>query len=421
MIGALSVGFLNYAFYPIMGRILQPTAFGEVQVLFSLFAQITIFLNVLSLITVTIVANYSDSVKRDAMVKELEKLALWCSVALVFGALIFAPVLRSFFHFNHTLPFVLLAVAILAGTPLAFRSGFLRGQKKFGLVTIASLAASIGNILFSVSLALAGFGSIGALAGLAIGQFAAFNLAAFFAHKHGLRSRQSQSEKSKTKKIVDFKFVAPELRYAGLVLIGSLCVTSLYTLDTVVAKHYFDATTAGLYAGIATIARIIFFATASVLQVMLPSIKRNASTQQNQRLLSKSLTLLLVVGGLPLAVFALFPQKITGLLMGDSYLPFAHLLPWLGLAMLIIAVLNMLIMYHIALRRYAAGAIAAIGIVLTYGLLTTHHQSPDQVVASICIGSTLNLLILGVWSGMRAINRGTLSVRTRLQEGGPEL
>jgi len=430
MIGAISVGFLNYAFYPIMGRVLEPIAFGEVQVLFSLFTQITIFLGVLSLLTVSIVANYDDHTKRDRMVAELEKLALHVSVILVIVTAAVSPWLRGFFHFNEALPFVLLAVAVLAGTPLAFRSGFLRGCKKFGLVTIVGLSASVGNIVFSVGLALAGLGSAGVLAGLAAGQFIAFCLAAFFARKQGLKtghavfsdtiaSVKSKAIKNLKKASIDFKLIAPELRYAGLVLVGSLCVTGLFSLDTVVVKHYFDAGTAGLYAGVATVARIIFYATASVLQVMLPSVKIQAANksgtgQGNRQLLGKSLALLLAVGGLPLIVFAVFPDKLIGLLMGHDYTPYAHLLPWLGLAMLIIAVFNLLIMYHIALRQYAAGIIAVIGIVATFLLILAHHQTLDQVVANICIGSTLSLVLLGAWSSRRLLTRG----QPRTQEGG---
>jgi O-antigen/teichoic acid export membrane protein len=437
MAGAVGVGFLNYAFYPIMGRILQPDAFGEVQVLFSLFAQITIFLNVLSLLTVTITANYTDLGRRDRMVRELEKLALAGGVTFVIAAALAAPVLRNFFHFEHTLPFVLLALAVLAGTPLAFRSGFLRGRKKFGLVTSISLAASVANIIFSASLATAGLGSAGVLAGLAIGQAIGFGLAAFLARQQGLGSTRAiamakvgdagaadlsdlsdSSSGSNPRDIkkggIDFSLITPELKYAGLVLIGSLCVTSMYSLDTIVIKHYFDAQTAGLYAGIATVGRIIFFITASVLQVMLPSVKQQAGKQQNQRLLSKSLLLLLVTGGLPLLAFTLFPERIITLLMGNTYAPYAHLLPALGLAMLIVAALNLLVMYHIALRRFAAGIIAVAGIVSTYLLIILFHHTPGQIVACLCIGSTLSLVVLGVWSGRQVLTRAP----ARTQEGG---
>jgi O-antigen/teichoic acid export membrane protein len=401
LFGAVAVGALNYVYYSIMGRILSPASFGEVQVLFSLFAQIAIFLNVLSLLTVTIVANYSDPDRRNRMVLELEKLALLGSFAIVIIAMLAAPLLQSFFHFDHTLPFVLLAAAILAGTPLAFRSGFLRGRKRFGLVTVVSVATSLGNIIFAAGLALGGMGSAGALAGLAIGQLTGFALAAFLARRHGLVGSFS----FKKLRAIDFKLVAPELRYALLVLIGSLAITGLYSLDVIVVKHYFDAHTAGLYAGIATVARIIFFATASVLQVMLPSVKLQRSMGSNSRLLGKSLLLLIGIGGLPLLTFTLFPEQVIQLLMGTAYLPYAHLLPWLGLAIFIIAILNLLVMYHIALRRFAAGLIALAGITCTYALVILHHRTVGEVVAGLCIGSCLSLVVLGAWTGGRYITR----------------
>ncbi len=66
--GSLSIGLLNYLYYPVIGRLLHPNSFGEVQVLFSLFAQISIFFGILGLITINITANTADAAKRNRLI-----------------------------------------------------------------------------------------------------------------------------------------------------------------------------------------------------------------------------------------------------------------------------------------------------------------------------------------------------------------
>ena len=129
-VGSVAVGALNYLYYPILGRLLEPSVFGEVQVLVSLFLQLTIFLGVLALVTINLVANYRDKAHRNRTVFELEKLALLAALALLFITFFSAEQLRHFFHFQSAWPFVILALALLVTVPFTFRSAYLRGVQQ---------------------------------------------------------------------------------------------------------------------------------------------------------------------------------------------------------------------------------------------------------------------------------------------------
>lgn len=394
-LGSVSMGLLNYLYYPVMGRLLHTSAFGEVQTLFSLFAQITIFLNVLSLLTVNIVANYDDTVRRNRVILELEKLATLISLLLLVIAVVGGAVLERFFRFGSAWPFAMLALAVLLGTPLTFRTGYLRGKQFFGLVSLAGIIGSACDLIFSVILVLAGFGTTGAIFGLALAQFVAFGYAAYNARRHGF----TESIRTGFFRLPDFRLILPELKYSVLVLTGSLAITGLYSIDTVAIKHYFDAHTAGLYAGISTVARIIFFLTASVAQVLLPAIRLRQSRAQNRQTLLKSFLLLTSLGGSTLIVFSAFPRLVIRLLMGHAYLQYAGLLPRLSLVIFIISILNLFIMYHMALRHYVIVLIVTIGIAVTLCLLRLNHQTLQAVIDSLLYGSLTMVALLGIWMG----------------------
>ena len=146
-LGSIVVGILNYAYYPILGRILDVQAFGEVQALVSLFLQLNIFLTVLGQVTVNVVANYDDPREKERVVYELEKLGLFMALAGTVVVALFGWKLKAFFNFDSAWPFVIVMGAVVASVPLAFRSAFLRGHKKFGASSMALIIGASGKIV----------------------------------------------------------------------------------------------------------------------------------------------------------------------------------------------------------------------------------------------------------------------------------
>jgi len=392
-IGSVAIGALNYVYYPVLGRLLDPVPFGEVQTLVALFLQLAIFLSVLSNLTVNIIANSDNQIAARKTMLELEKLALLVSLIGFVLAVFAAPLLQKFFNFDSFAPFIVLALAIVVSVPPVFRTAYLRGKKYFGLTSIVGLVAAAAKLFFSALFIYLGFGTVGAIAGLVLAQLASFVYASVKAKQLGF----DQSLMRQLYKRPDMRLVVPELRYAGLVLVCSLTITALYSVDIVAVKHYFDAHTAGLYAGISTVARIIFFLTASIAQVLLPSVKISATASENQAALRKSAYLTCAIGGCALLAFWAMPQTIIHILMGQQYDMYATLLPRLGLVIFIVSLLNLVLLYFMALRRYAIAFVAFAGLLVTCGLVVANHGSLTAVVNSMLYGSLALAAMLLTW------------------------
>lgn len=393
-VGSLLIGFLNYLYYPVIGRIMEPAAFGEVQALVSFFLQIGIFLTVLGLLSINIIANTEDIRQRNRVIVELEKLALFISLIMLGATLLLGPVLMEYFQFGSGWPFGMLALAVVVTVPFTFRSAYLRGKQQFGHNSIASIIGAGSKLVFSAGLVVLGLRTIGAIAGIVLAQLLAFAYAARYARKYGF----NEHLRDKLFKMPDLEVLRPELTYALLVLAGSLSITVMYSVDIVIVKHYFDAHTAGLYAGIATVARIVFFLTASIAQVLMPSVRVRRPWRDNRDTLLKSLVLLIAIGGTALAVFWAAPGFIIGTLMGQEYTEFAGLLPRLAAAVFVISVLNLFMVYSVALRRYAAGIIIVSGAAITVVWMQLSHQSLQAVVDSLLYGSLTLLMLFVSWT-----------------------
>lgn len=390
--GSVSVGALNYLYYPIIGRLLTPGAFGEVQTLISLFLQLTIFLNVLSLVAVNLIA-HQKSERTQKVVTELQLAALWVTAVVFLITALTATFWRDLLRFESGWPFVLLTLALMAAVPFTFQTAYLRGAKRFGVTSTANLLVAGGKILLSVLLVLAGLGTGGAIGGLIAAQVVGLIYAA---SKTGL-SLKSASQILRARPWPDLRIIRSELSYIGYTLIGSLAVMLLLSLDVVLVKYFFDAHTAGLYAAVATVARVIFFLTASVAQVLLPSVKPGNLAADNNGLLLRSLGIVTLLSAPVLAVCALWPGQTLEILMGGQYVALSNLLPLLALAIFLVSILNVIVSFFLALRRYTPIMLVAGGAFLTLASMLLKHNSLQDIVMILFTGSAAIVGVVAVW------------------------
>lgn len=382
-LGSVAVGALNYLYYPVIGRLMLPSAFGEVQTLISLFLQLTIFLNVLSLVAVNLIANDKND-RAQRIVTELQLASLWLSVGALVVTVIAAAWLKSAFRFESVWPFILLTVALIAAVPFTFQTAYLRGRQRFGSTSFANLLVAGGKIVFSVGLVIAGFGTSGAIGGLIAAQLVGLG----YAFSQAQKGRMKQTAQAlRTRWWPDMRVVAGEIKYVGYALVGSLGVMLLLSLDVIVVKYFFDAHTAGLYAGVATVARIIFFLTASIAQVLLPAVKIGNPERENRALLVKSALILIGLSAPVLVACITVPDFVMRALMGSDYSQFAGLLPLLSLAVFFISILNLSILYCLALRRYVPALLTMIGTIITYGVMLFYHTTLHDIVTILLCGS----------------------------------
>ena len=80
------------------------------------------------------------------------------------------------------------------------------------------------------------------------------------------------------------------VRAIGPVTLGIVALTSLTTIDVVVAKLSFSSSAAGVYGGASLIARLILYVPAAITTVLLPKVSsRSASGRESADIIVKSL------------------------------------------------------------------------------------------------------------------------------------
>ena len=385
--GSLIVAFLNYLYHPILGRMMSVEEFGEVQTLISLFLQLAIVTGVFKIIVVNVISNQKTEEETKEIILMLQKFALCIILAISGLIIVFSPWLKSFFNFNSLYPFISLAIILPVGLFLTFREAILQGIHNFKTLSISQIIVSSGRLIFAIILVYLGWSSFGAISAIIIAQ----GIALIYVI-------------AKTRHLFDFsnwnikigRRIKPELKYGFLIFVVTLCVAFLYTADVIMVKHYFPSDVAGQYSGISIIARIIFFITGSIVGVLLPSIKFKDAGGKNNKILLKSLFLILGLGGTILIVFSLFPEFVINILIGERYLAYAYLLPRLSLVIFLVSIINLLSFYLLALRNYGLAVVSTLGILAIISISFFRHDALIQIINNFLFGAIgiISLLIL---------------------------
>jgi O-antigen/teichoic acid export membrane protein len=386
---SLSVAFVNYLYYPVLGRLMKPVDFGETQTVISIFTQAAIFFQVLSLLGIGIISKYQDEVQRNKITNELSRFALLLSLIVLVCMIVFSAQLKGFFHFTSVYPFMVLACSLLVSVPLSFANSYLQGHSSFWKLSIGSFLGALSKLLFAVVLVILGFKVIGAVGGLVLAQI----LVLVYALKMGKGIRNFVSSNLHLHR-PQLSLIKPELPFAGMVFATSLTTNLMLSFDILVVKHYFPPREAGFYTGISIISNIIFYVTGSISGVLIPSIKLSNTAQENSRLLRRSLLLLFPIGGVVTLVFILVPSLIVDILLGHRYVAYAMYLKGLSLALFIMSISNLLIYYHIGLRHYLVTPVVIVSLCFTLGLLQHSHATMGLVVHDLVFGATALLVLL---------------------------
>ncbi|MDO8575392.1 MAG: oligosaccharide flippase family protein [bacterium] len=386
--GSMIVAVLNYVFYPVLGRLLSPSDFGDLQALISLITQFSLILGAFSVIAVNITANTENPLERDAIIAELQKITFWI-IGIVFVFLLLSITkLKLFFNFSSIYPLIGLVILLPTSAFAVFRNAYLQGSGRFKELSLAGIISSLGRLVFAIVFILLGLRVFGATLGIIISNIFVL-IYLFYQTKNSLRLGLNTNMHTLEK-----GSVIKELKYGVLVFFATGLVTLFYTSDILIVKHYFNSVEAGLYSGISAIAKILFFAVGPVATVLFSSLKIKQTFKENLSAFKKSLLITFIVGGVGIFMFSVFNDMIVSLMIGSKYASFAHFLPKAGLMMLLTAIVNIFIFYFLALRRFFLIVVSLAGASFLWFILLQGHADINTILNNLILSLIIIIISL---------------------------
>jgi len=368
MISALLVNVGNYLYNLVLGRLLGPQAFADAAILVT-FLLILSFLAMTLQITVAKFTGSFDEEKKEAFLKVSRKWGFIGGSITGLLIILFSGELQNWFQTSSSLMFSIFGVGVPLYFVMSVNRGFFQGEQDFIKLSLTYQFEMLTRLFLTLSLIL-------------ILPFNSADLISFgilISFIPGLMPYKKINVANLPKISVD------ELSHLKKFVV----ITAFYELtqilinngDILLVKHYFDANTAGLYASLALIGRLVYFVAWMFVMLLLPEVvKRSKAGLDTTKLFFKYLTM---IGFLALAVVVttmLFPELIIHMMFGEAYLEIAGLLWKYALASSLFAIANVFVYYFLSLDKYIPVVLSGIFGVVQLSMLTIWHESLEQVV-----------------------------------------
>lgn len=261
LVGSMVANVGAYAYHVLVGRLLGPVIYGEFSALLSLFY----IINIGSGVVQTILAKFFSQLRAKKLLEEVPSL-FWVafryiSIATLIGtvfAVISATALGKFLHISSSY-FIWLYFIFVS---FIFSVINLSIMQSFQLFLASSIVTNIGMLLRLVfGVFGASFGLIGVLIGNIISNVITYVIN--FVPIWGL-IRTTSKPLSITK--------SDAAGYSFPTLLATLGTIALYSQDVLLVKHFFPAYDAGIYASLAVLGKVIFYASSALGFVIFPMI-----------------------------------------------------------------------------------------------------------------------------------------------------
>jgi len=384
--GSVLAGLFGYVFHFETGRLLGPSGYAVVAAAIAALYLLTLPVIGLQLVS----ARFTSIAIAKGQPSAVVPLALRITGFSVLGAfpvlallVIFSGPVARFLNLSDNRVVYLLAVATLATIAVTINRGALQGLRRF--------IALSGNLLFDMSsrLVLAAvfigltFGALGAVAAIMLGPALAYAQSFFLL-------RRNTGGRALAEKIEGLG------GYALLATLASVGMNYLFSADTLLAKHYLAADSAGIYASASVLARVIYFLALAVAGVMFPEVAAlHARDQAHFHVVDLSLLLVAVMGLGLIAVYFAFPGLVL-LPYGASFAPARSYLGIFAVALTLLALTNLLINYFLSLARRSFIIPLFGACLLETALIVLFHSSIGQILTMVVLTVSLMFGVVGL-------------------------
>jgi O-antigen/teichoic acid export membrane protein len=369
--GTMVSNVCAYLYHLFMGRILGPVGYGTLSSLISLLYIFSVPTMVLS----TVLAKYFSQCKaldRNAQAKYLFDRSLkLLSICLIIGfgvILILAPIISSFIHLTNWqlmiwvyLTFAVSALTIINMSLLQVNQIFFWYSLLAALVTILKLILSVPAAHVSIyAVVVAGF--IAVLIGYAL---------YFYPVKFIMKIKEQKFTVSKKDALL---FSIPTL-------LVYLSLTSIYSLDVVLAKHFLISSEAGIYSALSILGKIIFYGSSAIALVCFPVISGRMAKKQN--ILKIALSAVLGVFSVSVVIstgYFIFPKLITNMLFGSAYNKAIGNLGGMGVFLSLYSLSYVMIIISLAINKTKIWIFPTLAAILQIALIYLFHSRISDII-----------------------------------------
>ena len=379
LLSTVLVSGLNFGFNVAMARMLGPAKFGHVTAMVTMLMLASAITLAFQLVCAKFVARNETAGAKAGVYRALLGKA-W-GVSIIVGVALFATQKTVAGYLNLPDPWILgvLALGIAAYVPLGVRRGAMQGTCSFKKLSVNFIIESVTKLLIAVVLVAMGHEVLGAVGAISASVIAAYLLPSL--------SPEFKAKSEPSAQPASFG----EGMQAIVFFVGQVIINNI---DILLVKHFFAPELAGLYAAVALVGRVLYFAAWSVVSAMFPVTAAAKPREEDPNVVLLPLLFVLAIAIVFILAVSFFPDLIMRAIFGGSFTDAGPLLTLYAAATGLYALSVVLMAYEMSRRIANTGWLQLIfsGIlVLAIGVF--HENLRQVIVVQVVLMAVLLLLV----------------------------
>jgi O-antigen/teichoic acid export membrane protein len=339
LLGSAFVSALNFLFNVIMARLLGPSLFSQAAAIVTLLMLLSCISLSFQMVCAKFVARNESPAAKFSVYRTLSRQA-WQSGAVVALVLLAAEKpIAEYLRMPNAWVIGLLAIGMAFYNQLGVKRGGMQGWCRFGALSRNYIFEAASKLVIAVMLVELGYGIFGV-----VGSLSASIIASVFLVGSGKPKAHELVEPEIASECVPASF--GEGIQAIVFFIGQVIINNV---DIILVKHFFDSELAGLYAAVALVGRLLYFAAWQVVSAMFPvSAASGEEEPRKAHVLGVPLAIVTLMSAGFILVSAVFPGLVMRLVFGEGFHSAESLLSMYAISTALYAIAMVLITYEMS-------------------------------------------------------------------------
>ncbi len=376
----------SYFFHLILGRLLGPLGYGILESTISLLYLISIPLLTLSTVLIKFISEYkgkSDTKNLSGIYFYLREKILFYGLIGTFILLLLTPFIKNFLHIDSWILSIFVISSFLISFFPILNKSVIQGMSDFFSLAITSFVDAVTRLGFPVLFVLLGFKVEGVMGGLLLSAIVVYLFSLQYLKKYNFKKNIFSHQK----RVLGFSIP---------VLFLNLGLTSLFTTDIILVRHFFPGNISGYYAALSILGKIIYFTVSPLIITMFPMISENhARGEKYSHYLILSIGIAGLFCGILTGIYFLLPKLMILILFGNKYISISPLLGFFGVFISLYSLAALISNFYLSIHKtIVAYFVLGSAILQIIGIFMFHKNVMEVINISIITIFLLLCLLL---------------------------
>lgn len=386
VLGSNVYNFSQVLYHFLAVRYLTRADYGDLAAVISILGFIGVIQIAFNLTIVKYISSIHDTKQLGGFIKWIFTKSFLIGLCIAIIIIGLAVPLTNFLNIRGVWYIIILSPILFFFIATMIGRSVLQGLLRFDQYVYSLLAEAGVKIILAIILFALGYQVFGALFAYLLSLVIACAITIYILKKYLLDTNPLAPD------------IKPFIKYSGYVFIQGLALTSMYSTDLLIVKHFFSSDQAGLYAALAILGRVVFFGSSPIVHVMFPIVaKRHKNGEQYTGIMVMSTILILMFSLAITGIYYYFPALPLGLLFGKNFLDGSELLWLFAVFMALISLAMLLTQFYLSIGKTKPVYFFVVAAILQAILIWVFHPSLYTVIVESILVATLLVISLFVY------------------------